>query len=109
MESISQLAATLEEDAIRRLVHGFLDNTGPRRLLVIDFEDQHGLDTHAAGAWFLAEGRSESELRAFFALAVHCGGDPMLWGRSQFLRIPDGLRESGAVQHAYCFNRAVPS
>ena len=108
-----------------------LDNTGPRRFLVVDLEDLHGLDTHAAAAWFLsgkmplalvlhsggkglhawflAEGRSEQELRAFFALAVECGGDPVLWGRSQFVRIPDGLRESGAVQRAYYFNREVLS
>ena len=108
-----------------------LDNTGPRRFLVVDFDDQHGLDIHAAAAWFLGEklplalvlhsggkglhawflveGRSEQELRAFFALAVECGGDPALWGRSQFVRIPDGLRENGVVQRAYYFNREVLS
>jgi hypothetical protein len=79
-----------------------LDNTGPRRFLVVDFDDKHGLNTHAAAAWFLAEklplalvlhsggkgldawflaeGRSEQELRAFFSLAVECGGAPSLCG-----------------------------
>jgi hypothetical protein len=108
-----------------------LDNTGPRRFLVVDFDDHHGLNTHAAAAWFLAEklplalvlhsggkglhawflaeGRSESELRAFFSLAVECGGDPVLWGRSQFVRMPDGRRENGVIQRAYYFNREVLS
>jgi hypothetical protein len=48
-------------------------------------------------------------LRAFFSLAVECGGDPVLWGRSQFVRMPDGRRENGVIQRAYYFNREVLS
>ena len=108
-----------------------LDNTGPRRFLVLDFDDNHRLNTHAAKgwflakklplalvlhsggkglhAWFLAENRSEQELRTFFSPTVECVGDPVLWGRSQFVRMPDGRRDNGTVQSAYYFNREVLS
>lgn len=104
-----------------------LKGTGPRRVIVIDFDDFAGLDIHAAAAWALGEllplvmvlktggkglhawyaasGRSEAELRVFFRLGCTFGGDPLLWTRSQFVRMPDGFRDNGEEQRVIYFNR----
>jgi hypothetical protein len=106
-----------------------LDNTGPRRFTVVDFDDHAGLDMHAAASWYLAKrlplvlalhsggkslhawfytaGLSESALLPEFQLACKLGGDKALWTRSQFARIPDGTRANGEVQRAYYFNPEV--
>ncbi len=106
-----------------------LANTGPRRFLVVDFDDKAGLDIHAATAWYLGtrlplimvvytggkglhawfktEGLCDEELLPFFILAVECGADPRMWTRSQFARMPDGSRDDGGggiVQTVYYFN-----
>jgi hypothetical protein len=90
-----------------------LDNTGPRKFLVIEF-DEGTFDEHAAilihlaqqaplvmalmsgnkslHGWFYA-GRSPEELQLrFMRYAVSLGADPQLWCRSQFARMPDGFR-----------------
>ena len=59
------------------------------------FLDSGGKSGHA---WFLVRGLPISEQRAFFAEAVGLGADPQLWTRSQFVRIPDGMRENGRRQ-----------
>lgn len=107
-----------------------LAGTGPRRFLVVDFDDLAGLDVHAAAAWALGarlplvmvlmtggkglhawyavRGKSEAELERFYCLGCVFGGDPRLWLRSQFARMPDGLRDNGEEQRVIYFNgRAV--
>ena len=106
-----------------------LANTGPRRHLVVDFDDRAGSDIHAATAfylgtllplvlvvhtagkglhaWFLSHGRTDEELLPFFSLAVECGADSRMWTRSQFARVPDGSRDDGRgglVQTTFYFN-----
>lgn len=102
-----------------------LENTGPRRFLVIEqdlgtLDEQAGilahLATHAPLAlavfsggkslhgWFSCGGQREDRLRSFMAYAVSLGADRALWTRSQFVRIPDGLRDNGVRQSVYYFN-----
>lgn len=108
-----------------------LENTGPRRFLVIEF-DRGATDTHAAVLWHLARmaplvlavhsggkslhgwfacaGADEDTQRRFMRYAVSLGADPATWTRCQFVRMPDGLRRvSGAWpvrQHVFHFNPA---
>jgi hypothetical protein len=39
--------------------------------------------------------------------AVSLGADSATWTRSQFVRMPDGMREGGARQMVYFFNPEV--
>jgi len=93
-----------------------LDNTGPRRFLPIEF-DTGPLDLHAAlldhlaqqaplamcvfsgsksmHGWFFCEGQDEQDLYRFMRYAVSLGADPATWTRSQFVRMPDGTRNTG--------------
>jgi hypothetical protein len=103
-----------------------LSNTGERRYLVVEF-DQGTVDDHAAlllhlastGApmslvvhsgskslhgWFFCLGQPEKKLRRFFNYAVSLGADAATWTRSQFVRLPDGLRENGKRQTVFFFN-----
>ncbi len=102
-----------------------LANTGPRRFIVAEFDDGT-LDEQAAIIWHLAfcapmslvvysGGRSlqawfycltqpEERVREFFEYAVTLGADPATWTRSQFVRMPDGLRDNGKRQTAYYLN-----
>ena len=104
--------------------------TGPRRFLVVDFDDFAGLDVHAAAAWALGallplvmvlktggkglhawyavRDKSEAELKRFYCLGCVFGGDPRLWLCSQFARMPDGRRDNGGEQRVIYFNgRAI--
>jgi hypothetical protein len=103
-----------------------LANTGPRRFLVVDYDDRAGLDVHAGASWYLGtllplvlvvwtggkglhswhgvKRKSDEELRSFFSLACEFGGDPRLWLRSQFARVPDGIRDNGETQTVIYFN-----
>jgi len=104
-------------------------NTGARRFVVLDFDDpppeQHpsiiwhlgrfkplvmvlssgGKSLHA---WFPAAG--EDADAAFWGLAVRLGADPALWrNRSQFVRLPEGVRDDGNRQPVLYFNaEAIP-
>ena len=51
--------------------------------------------------WYYAFRRPEAELRAFMDYAVGLGADHATWLRSQFVRLPDGLRENGRRQVTY--------
>lgn len=102
-----------------------LNNTGPRRFLVVEF-DQGAFDQHAAillhlagfaslvmvvhsgskslHGWFYVDGWTEMRTEKFFRYAVSLGADPQLWIRSQFVRLPDGRRENGKRQETVYFN-----
>jgi hypothetical protein len=90
-----------------------LDNTGPRRFLIIE-ADRGDLDQQAAvighlesyaplaavvfsgskslHGWFVCKGASEDTLLRFMRYAASLGADKRMWLRSQFCRMPDGRR-----------------
>jgi hypothetical protein len=105
-----------------------LSNTGPRRFLVVEFDtgtpDDHAslilhlakraplaLGMHSGGksmhGWFYCDGQPESRLELFMRYAVSLGADRATWTRSQFVRMPDGKRDSGMRQTVYFFNPGV--
>ncbi|HPA20525.1 MAG TPA: hypothetical protein PLU30_22430 [Verrucomicrobiae bacterium] len=134
---LSELAlivpSPMSAPAGRRLCDGLpsahtLDNTGPRRFLVVEFDrgepDAHAailahlsgflplvLAVHSGGkslhGWFVAAGLEEGGLRRFMRHAVILGADPATWGRSQFVRVPDGRREDGSRQCVFYFDPGV--
>ncbi len=105
-----------------------LANTGPRRFLVIE-QDGGSVDeqssvllnlaeraplalaVHSGGksihGWFYCQGQGEERLRAFMRYAVTLGADRATWVRSQFVRMPGGIRGNGSRQVVYFFNPAV--
>jgi hypothetical protein len=102
-----------------------LGNTGPRRFLIVEF-DQGDFDQHAAllihlakyaplvlvvhsgnrslHGWFYCAGESDEKVGRFFRLAVSLGADPATWTRCQYVRMPDGKRDTGQRQHVVYFN-----
>ena len=106
-----------------------LDATGARRFLVIE-QDTGTVDEQAAVLWYLASlaplvlvvhsgGKSvhgwfycrgqdeEKILRPFMHVACLLGCDYATWTRSQFVRMPDGLRANGKRQPVYYFRPEV--
>ena len=105
-----------------------LENTGPRRFLVIE-QDRGNADEQAAvllhlaeraplalavhsgrrsiHGWFTAAGQPEERLHRFMRYAVALGADRATWTRSQFVRMPDGTRDNGQRQTVYFFNPEV--
>jgi len=102
-----------------------LDNTGPRRFLVVEFDngtfDHHAallhhlaefcqfvMAVHSGGksihGWFCCRGRDEANLLRFMRYAVSLGADPATWIKSQFVRLPDGHRDNGKCQSVIYFN-----
>ena len=102
-----------------------LDNTGPRRFLVVEFDtgtsDDHAsllsylsdfaglvLVVHSGNkslhGWFYVEDDPPDRRRRFFRHAVEVGADPATWTRSQFVRMPFGTRDNGEIQKPYFFN-----
>jgi hypothetical protein len=102
-----------------------LSNTGPRRFLICEFDtgtpDEHaGLLLHLAEfaplvcavhsggkslhGWFYVADQPEDKVRAFFNFAVKLGADRATWTRSQFVRMPDGVRDNGKQQTVYFLN-----
>ena len=102
-----------------------LDNTGPRRHLVVEFDsdsfDEHTailahlsdfaplvLAVHSAGkslhGWFYVHEWEKERVRRFFRHAVELGADPATWTRSQFVRMPEGTRDNGKRQGVFFFN-----
>ena len=105
-----------------------LANTGPRRWLVIEFDDGTA-DEQAALHWFLdasaaAAGwprlrlalhsggkslhgwygpvTSEDDARDLFAFArLHCGCDLHTWPKCQLVRLPEGVHATGARQKVH--------
>ena len=102
-----------------------LSNTGPRRFLIVEF-DQGTTDEHAAillhlgtfapltcvvhsggkslHGWFLVRSQPEDRVLKFFRYAVSLGADRATWTRSQFVRMPDGLRDNGERQAVFFLN-----
>jgi hypothetical protein len=100
-----------------------LDNCGPRRFCVCDF-DEPASDIHPAIIWHLrgiadlvlvlsSGGKSlhawfsvpEDDEEEFWKAAVECGADIALKrNRSSFVRIPEGLRDNGNLQRAIYFD-----
>ncbi len=104
-----------------------LENTGPRRWLVIEFDDG-SIDEQAALHWHLdscairngwprltlavhsggkslhgwyGPCRDEENSRALMAAARHVGADPAAWSRCQLVRLPGGVRTNGRPQGVY--------
>jgi hypothetical protein len=69
------------------------------------------LAVHSGGkslhGWFYCLGQSEESLRRFMDYAVTLGADRATWTRSQFVRMPDGVRENRKRQTVYFFNPTV--
>ncbi len=102
-----------------------LANTGARRFLICEFDtgtaDEHAAlllhlgrfaplvcAVHSGGkslhGWFYVEKSVPDKIEKFFRFAVSLGADPMTWTRSQFVRMPDGLRENGKRQTVFFLN-----
>jgi hypothetical protein len=105
-----------------------LENTGPRRFLVIEQDngttDEQAaillhlaefaplaLAIHSGGksihGWFYCAQQPDDKLRRLMSYAVSLGADPATWTKSQFVRMPDGLRDNGRRQVAYFLNPRV--
>lgn len=106
-----------------------LDNTGPRRFLVIEQDDGNAdeqsavllhlaetraplvLAVHSGSksihGWFWASGQPEDKLRRHMLYAVSLGADRATWSRSQFVRMPGGTRDNGNPQTVYFFDPEV--
>jgi hypothetical protein len=104
-----------------------LDNTGPLRFQVVEFDDGT-TDSHAAllwhlaqrerlvmavhsggksvHGWFFAEGRNEEIMKQFMEYAKRLGADPATETKSQFVRMPGGLRDNGKRQQVVYYNPA---
>lgn len=102
-----------------------LDNTGPRKYAVVEF-DQGSSDEHAALLWHLSDyapfvmavhsggkslhgwfrvtGAPDDQVKRFYQYAVSIGADRATSLKSQFVRMPDGLRSNGNRQPVYYFN-----
>jgi len=105
-----------------------LSITGPRRFLVIE-QDGGTIDEQAAvllhlaeqaplavavhsgsksiHGWFFCPGQPEEKLQKFMRYSVSLGADRATWTRSQFVRMPNGIRDNGKRQTVYFFNRRV--
>ena len=102
-----------------------LANTGARRFLICEFDtgatDEHAalllhLGTfaplvcavHSGGkslhGWFYVHGQPDVKVEKFFRYAVSLGADRATWTRSQFVRMPDGTRDSGNRQTIFFLN-----
>jgi hypothetical protein len=69
------------------------------------------LAVHSGGkslhGWFYCEGVPEQRVWSTFGYAISLGADPANWTRSQFARMPDGVRENGMRQTVYFLNPEV--
>jgi hypothetical protein len=105
-----------------------LEATGPKVYQVVEF-DQGALDDHAKillylkqfaplvmvvhsggkslHGWFDVANNPEKLRELFFERAVSLGADRATWTRSQFVRMPGGLRDNGNIQRVIYFDRCV--
>src|SRR5262249_17335380 len=57
--------------------------------------------------WFYCAGVAEEHVSRFCRYGARLGADRATWIRSQFARMPDGLRDNGKRQSVYFFNPGV--
>lgn len=112
----------------KRLSARSLNNTGPRRYLVVEFDRpeltimrqaslllhlslEHAplaLVVHSGGkslhGWFPCRGIAPRQQESFMDYAIRLGADPATWTRCQFVRMPGAVRETGAPQTVLYFN-----
>ena len=122
------MTATIGINQLDEVSHRCLNNTGPRRFLVVEF-DTGTTDEHAAlllhlaewapmalavhsgqkslHGWFYSAGVAEGKIVNFFRHACSLGADPMLWTPCQLARMPDGTRDNGKKQTVYFLNPGV--
>jgi hypothetical protein len=102
-----------------------LSNVGPRCFVVVEFDegafDEHAallvhlgkcaplvLVVHSGGkslhGWFPCGCQPDEKVERFFRYAVSLGADPATWTRCQFVRMPDGQRDSGTRQKVVFYN-----
>jgi hypothetical protein len=66
------------------------------------------LVVHSGGkslhGWYACFDLHEKNNRQFFEYATRLGADPRTWLRSQFVRMPDGIRDNGKRQSVYYFD-----
>jgi hypothetical protein len=94
-----ETAGITVKDATASIIN-HLGKQGPLMAVV----DSGGKSLHA---WFHCLGEPEgahSRLRKFFEYAVSLGADKATWTTSQFVRVPDGLRDSGNRQAVIYFD-----
>ena len=105
-----------------------LDNTGPRRFLVIEQNQgstneqaavllhlaQHAplaMVVHSGGksldGWFSCRSATEADQQRLFDYAVKLGANPATWPRCQMVRMPEGRRGDGARQPVLFLNPEV--
>ena len=105
-----------------------LESTGSRRFLVVEqdtgtIDEQSAVLLHLAErwplavavhsgsksihGWFYCAEQPEERLREFMRYAVALGADAAMWTRSQFTRLPDGIRDNGNTQIVFFFNPKV--
>ncbi len=57
--------------------------------------------------WWYCAGKTDEELQPFWRHALKYGADPKTWLKSQFIRMPDGTRDTGKEQPVLYFNPAT--
>lgn len=107
-------------------------NTGPRRFIIVEFDEIGDHDAQAAilwhlkcetnaklalvvqsggkslHGWFHCEDIPAAHLWAWFSYAVSLGADPRLWLPDQFCRLPDGTHANGQRQSVLYFDPLSP-
>jgi len=102
-----------------------LSNTGQRRFLVVEFDDgtldqQASIHYHlgtkfpltlivfsgskSLHGWYYVQGSKESHVKEFFNYACSLGADRATWTKSQFVRMPNGVRDNERKQNVIFFN-----
>lgn len=108
--------------------HRALENTGPRRFAVVEWDDGATLDVQASRLWFMARaalfplalamlsggkslhgwflvaGAEEAEVLRFYREAARFGCDTAGNTPNQWARVPDGLRDNGNPQSVVFLN-----
>jgi hypothetical protein len=124
----SPMTATTGKTKAGHLSAHSLDNTGPRRFIVCEFdwgdwEGQQKLGFYLARLaplaavvfsggksyhhWYFCANDTEDTILHFFKTAVSLGADKRMWLKSQFARLPNGTRDSGVQQKIWYFNPEV--
>ena len=102
-----------------------LSNTGQRRFLVVEFDDgtldqQASIHYHlgtkfpltlivfsgskSLHGWYYVQRSKELHIKEFFNYASSLGADRATWTKSQFVRMPNGVRDNERKQNVIFFN-----